>query len=96
MCLHASVKIIKGPKTLSQVEAIQETWSTVQSYASKDDLDSMEGSVQDMETTVSPSEFSVGDIVFFNNGKDKIPKKKSKDIQESEELSGPKLGRRTR
>ena len=34
-CLHASAKIIKGPRALSQVEAIQEAWATVQSYVSK-------------------------------------------------------------
>ncbi len=60
VCLHTSAKIIKGPRALSQVEAIQEVWVTVQSYVSKDDLDSMEDSVQDMETTVSPSEFFSG------------------------------------
>ena len=46
----------------------------------------MEGSVQDMETTVSPSEFSVGDIAFLNAGKAKIPKNKLKGIQESKEI----------
>ena len=34
-CLHASAKIIKGPRALSQVEAIQEAWATVQSYVFK-------------------------------------------------------------
>jgi hypothetical protein len=40
----------------------------------------MEGSVQDMETTVSPSDLSVGDIALLNDGKAKIPKKKPKGM----------------
>ena len=37
-CLYASAKIIKGSKTLTQVETIQEAWATVHTYTSKDDL----------------------------------------------------------
>ena len=94
-CLHASAKIIKGPRALSQVEAIQKAWATVQSYVSKDDLDSMEGSVQDMETTVSSSDFSVGDIALLNDGKAKIPKKEAEGHAGVEGLPGAKVGRRT-
>ena len=57
---------------------------------SKDDLDSMEGSVQDMETTVSSSDFSVGDIALLNDGKAKIPKKKPKGMQESKDFQEPR------
>ena len=50
----------------------------------------MEDSIQYMETTVSPSELSVGDIALLNDGKTKIPKKKSKGIQESKDFQDPR------
>ena len=50
----------------------------------------MEGSVQDMETTVSSSDFSVGDIALLNDGKAKIPKKKPKGMQESKDFQEPR------
>ena len=55
----------------------------------------MEGSVQDMETTVSSSDFSVGDIALLNDGKAKIPKKEAEGHAGVEGLPGAKVGRRT-